>query len=93
MLSVYGGIDTLPALLEQVEDGGIDVIVYQDDFPLCRLDEGLHQFVGIEYLTFEQHALDGRQRGADEEVDLLLMVGKGLFDIFNFSLLRVHFLL
>ena len=76
MLGVYRGIDPLASLLEQVEDGGIDVIVYQDDLPLRRLNERLHQFVGIKYLTFEQHALDGRQRGADEEINFLLMVKK-----------------
>ena len=88
VLGVYRGIDTLAALLEQVEDGGVDVVVYQDDFPLRRLDEGLDESVGIEDLAFEEHALHWWLVSPHEEVNLLLMVGKGLF--YLHEMLLVH---
>lgn len=89
VLGVYRGIDPLASLLEQVEDGGIDVIVYQDDLPLRRLNERLHQFVGIKYLTFEQHALHRRQRSADEKVDLLLYLFQET-SLFFYPLFQCH---
>lgn len=81
-LCVDGSRDFLPSLVEHCQHSVVHIVrstssrgipVEQYDAFLGRADKVGNEGVGIEDLPVEEDALDRRQRGADEEVYLLVM--------------------
>ena len=66
--------DSSISFAEHRKSGFVDVIVYQDYRASGLLDKADDIGVGVEDLAIVENAFDGRQRGADEEVDLFLQL-------------------
>ena len=73
---IYQSRHTGVAVVELNQYRFINIVVNQNN-PLGRtLDKTAYKLVRIEYLTVEENALFGRQRCADEEINLVCQIIK-----------------
>ena len=79
-IGVDGGLHAWGACFEDVEGVGSHIAIDEDDFGGGALDEGFGYLAAFEQVAFEYDSFMGRLIGAHEEVDLLLVLLKGLLD-------------
>ena len=67
------------ALVEQGQHRVVHVVVEQDDAAFGAAHQVADESVGVEDLSVEEDALNGRQGGTDKEVDFLFRLAYALF--------------
>ena len=67
------------ALVEQGQHRVVHIVVEQDDAAFGASHQVADESVGVEDLSVEEDALNGRQGGADKEVDFLFRLAYALF--------------
>ena len=72
---VDGRGDAIAPCAEHGQDRLVDVVVDEHQGPPCALDELHRSGVGVADLPIEEHALHRRQRGLEDDADLLVVPG------------------
>ena len=67
------------ALVEQGQHRVVHIVVEQDDAAFGASHQVADESVGVEDLSVEEDALNGRQGGTDKEVDFLFRLAYALF--------------
>ena len=87
MFRIYRCIYILPSLFKEVKDRSVDIVIYQYYLMLCRLNERLHEFISIKYLSFKQDTFHRWLVCPHKEVYLLLVCCEGgLYFLYLFLL-------
>lgn len=66
---IYGSRNARLPLVEECQNGFVNIVVNKDNPILRSLDEVADEHIGIEYLSVKQDAFFWWQRGMEKEID------------------------